>query len=292
MGLGHLMRCRALAEALIATGHRCDFIVAGLESALSQPFEAAGITIHRIELEHDRDAASTLSLANSLHADGLIVDGYHFTDPWRLALRRAGKPILAFADGPLRPLHADLLIDAASPRSDRPTELFGPDYVLLRRELAAAAKRPPLPIAERCSILVTFGGSDPAALTVPTVTALHRLLPETPLTVVVGSATPRAATVASDLSMLGPWIDVRVAPPHMGDLMRTAGLAISAAGGTVGELAAIGVPPVLAIVADNQVAGAAACAAAGWCTPIDARQDEEAPVKLAAARRRALASAG
>lgn len=77
-----------------------------------------------------------------------------------------------------------------------------------------------------------------------------------------------------------------IAPPAMGVLMRQSGLAVSAAGGTVGELAALGVPAVIAVVADNQVAGAAACGADGWCEAIDARGNPAAAVLLAEAATR------
>lgn len=283
MGLGHIMRCRALAEALIAAGHLCVFACAGLEPSLAEVLREAGISVETIDIEKDHDAAITLGLAAKLGADGLVVDGYHFSAPWRAALRRVGVPILAFADGPFRPDHADLLIDAASPPSPDPNYLFGPDYVLLRRELVEAARLPPLPMEQRQTILVTFGGSDPAGLTHPTVTALHRLLPEVTLRVVIGGAVADGQRVAAAALALGPKIEVRIAPSRMGHLMREAGLAVSAAGGTVGELAALAVPLVLAVVADNQVTGAAVCEAAGWCKPIDARERADAAEMLAAA---------
>ena len=283
MGLGHVMRCRALAEALIAAGDNCVFVCAGLEPSLAAALRDTGIAVEAIDIESDHEAAVTLDLATKLRANGLIVDGYHFSAPWRAALRRAGVPVLAFADGPFRPDHADLLIDAASPTSPDPNHLFGPDYVLLRRELVEAARLPPLPMEQRQTILVTFGGSDPAGLTLPTVTALHRLLPEVTLRVVIGGAAADGQRVAAAALALGPKIEVRIAPSRMGHLMREAGLAVSAAGGTVGELAALAVPLVLAVVADNQVTGAAACEAAGWCKPIDARGGTDAAELLAVA---------
>lgn len=281
MGLGHLMRCRALAEALIASGHRCAFLVASPDPEIIAPLTAVGIDIRPVDPDHDRDASETLARCATLGAAALVIDGYHFGDAWRRGVRALGKPILAFADGPLRPDHADLLIDAASPSSADPEELFGPDYVLLRRELVEAARLPPLPIAQRPAILITFGGSDPMALTQRTTTELCAVLPDAALTVVIGPAVEHGPAVADGLRALGPRVTVLMAPPTMGTLMRRAGLAVTAAGGTVGELAALGVPAVLAIIAENQIAGAQACVADGWCLAIDARADSDAPRKLA-----------
>jgi UDP-2,4-diacetamido-2,4,6-trideoxy-beta-L-altropyranose hydrolase len=53
--------------------------------------------------------------------------------------------------------------------------------------------------------------------------------------------------------------------------MRRAGLAVSAAGTTATELAALGVPSLISVVADNQVEGARGAAAKGWCHVLDAR---------------------
>lgn len=280
MGLGHLMRCRALAEALITAGHRCTFLVASPERAIMAPFEQAGIRILPIDAAGDHDATETLQECTSLGAAGLVVDGYHFTEDWRRRARALAKPILAFADGPFRPGYADLLLDAASPASIDPSELFGPDYVLLRRELVESARLPLLPIEQRPTILITFGGSDPLALTHRVTISLFALLPDTQLAVVIGPATEGGNAVAESLRALGRRITIHRAPPAMGELMRHAGLAVSAAGGTVGELAALGVPAVLAVVADNQVAGAQACVAAGWCSGVDARTDPAASDRL------------
>lgn len=283
MGLGHLMRCRALAEALIVAGHRCAFLVASPEPAVIAPLERAGIRILPIDLARDHDATETLQYCTSLGAAALVVDGYHFLEDWRRCARAMAKPILTFADGPFRPGYADLLLDAASPPSIDPSELFGPDYVLLRRELVESARLPLLPIEQRPTILITFGGSDPLALTHRVTISLFALLPDTQLAVVIGPATRSGEAVANSLRALGRRITVHRAPSAMGELMRLAGLAVSAAGGTVGELAALGVPAVLAIVADNQLAGAQACVAAGWCSGVDARTDPGASNRLALA---------
>jgi spore coat polysaccharide biosynthesis predicted glycosyltransferase SpsG len=73
--------------------------------------------------------------------------------------------------------------------------------------------------------------------------------------------------------------------------MRRAGLAVSAAGGTTGELAAFGVPSLIVTVAENQEAGARQAAAAGWCRALDGRLSG-APAQIAAAARALWADLG
>ncbi len=280
MGLGHLMRCRALAEALIGGGYSCVFFVASPRRDVTDPLEAAGIEILAVDPEGDRYAFETLAGFSKLGAAALVIDGYHFDETWRLKARSVGRPILTFADGLFRPAHADLVIDAASPASPVQGNLFGPEYVLLRRELVEVARLPLLPIEDRPVVLVTFGGSDPMKLTYRTALGLIAALPDTPLVVVIGPAIAGAGDIISKLRALGDRVRVEIAPPMMGPLMREAGLAVSAAGSTAGELAALGVPTILTIIADNQVAGAQACANDGWCAVVDARGNPTAVDEL------------
>jgi UDP-2,4-diacetamido-2,4,6-trideoxy-beta-L-altropyranose hydrolase len=277
MGTGHVMRCLALAEALQAGGHHCHFAVSALTPSLERRLARASMAVDHIVPSFDETSASTRALAIAIKASAVIVDGYHFGEAWRRSLRELSRPILGFADRPdSPPLYADLVVDAArDPRLvaglDPSVEwLLGADYVLLRRELVEAARLPLLDIAERRSILVTFGGTDPAALTLPVAMALAESLPaETPLDIVIGAGVPDGEIVAASL---GSRFRVHRDPPAMGGLMRHAGLAVSAAGGTIGELAALGVPSVVVIIADNQVEGAGAAVSAGWCAAIDARR--------------------
>ncbi|WP_282183320.1 glycosyltransferase, partial [Azospirillum brasilense] len=68
--------------------------------------------------------------------------------------------------------------------------------------------------------------------------------------------------------------------PRMGRLMAQAGLAVSAAGTTTGELAAIGTPAVLVTIAGNQLEAARQSEALGWCALV-AGQTEGAPERIA-----------
>jgi len=63
---------------------------------------------------------------------------------------------------------------------------------------------------------------------------------------------------------------------RMGQLMAEAGLAVSAAGTTTAELAAIGAPAVLVTIADNQDEAARQSEALGWCALVDGRAPDAA----------------
>jgi spore coat polysaccharide biosynthesis predicted glycosyltransferase SpsG len=200
---------------------------------------------------------------------------------WRQALygdsrERDARPkwgILAFDDAGTAPSAvADWVLNPVAPaRPDLPGCLFGPLHVPLRREIrrAAAAVQP---VTARPAILVTFGGSDPAGLSLPVAAALIKGLEgAVPIDVVLGGAVAGADAVAAGLQALGDRVFVHRDVRDMGALMLRAGLAVSAGGGTIGELAALAVPSVIATIADNQLASAASSADSGWCVVLDGR---------------------
>jgi UDP-2,4-diacetamido-2,4,6-trideoxy-beta-L-altropyranose hydrolase len=291
MGTGHAMRCLALAEALSERGHECHFLLADGIPAIDRRLAAAGVALARLTAPAaDGDAIATCRHAAAIDARAVIVDGYHFSASWYRGLRRAARPVLAFYDGiGTAPVEAEIVV---SPGLDTPPAgetarwLCGPAYILLRRELRRALAAPLLAGEQRRSLLVGFGGSDPAGLTIPVVEALAEPLPAgARLEVVIGGGVRDNGQVAARLSRLGAGIAVHLDPRDLGGLMREARLAVSAAGTTAGELAAFGVPAVIVVVADNQLPGARQAAAKGWCRILDARSSGAAAAIAAAARR-------
>jgi UDP-2,4-diacetamido-2,4,6-trideoxy-beta-L-altropyranose hydrolase len=277
MGTGHVMRCLTLAEALRDHGIEAAFACAALTPSIERRLAAEGVAVRPVDVPVE----ATLSAARELGANALVVDGYQFDPAWRRELRRAGVPILAFQDmDDGLALHADLVLNAAADPADArwrraaPEAQFlaGPRYVMLRRELRRAMAASREPIGRRSSVLVTFGGADPAGLTLPATAALDALLPpEVAIDVVIGGSVPDGAELAARVGSLSGRVTGHLDPLEMGPLINRAGLAVSAAGGTIGELAALGVPALIVVVAENQVAGAAASVAGGWCEAFDGR---------------------
>jgi UDP-2,4-diacetamido-2,4,6-trideoxy-beta-L-altropyranose hydrolase len=293
MGTGHVMRCLALAEGLHDLGHGCHFLLAESTAALDERLAREGVVIERIDGAADagRAGEATCGYAAAIAAAAIIVDGYQFDAAWRRRVHGLGRPVLSFFDHrPEAAVGADIVLNAAAEPGDEryralapaATWLLGSAYALLRRDLREALVKPPLSLADRGSILVTFGGSDPLRLTLPTIRALVAAGVETTLDVVLGGSVENASELAGQLSILSRGVRVHRDPPAMGLLMRGAGLAVSAAGGTVGELAAFGVPSLIVTVAENQEAGARRAAEAGWCRVLDGRRSD-APGQIAAA---------
>lgn len=281
IGTGHIMRCLAVAEAVADAGGQVAFAAALATDAIVRRLDAAGFPF--TTLAGPPGSAADLEATRSWIArhdvDAVLLDGYHFDGAYRAGVRAAGRPVAVFDDLGGDPdagggLHADLVINPAPEAADLPYArlapgaglLLGPAYAPVRREIREAARGAPVAIASRPAVLLTFGGSDPRGLTLPCLNALAGALPASvPILAVIGGSHPDAAEVARRARQLGGRVEVHVDTPRMGALMARSGLAVSAAGGTVAELAALGVPSLLIAVVDNQVPAVRSLAAAGLC---------------------------
>ncbi len=300
------MRCLAMAEALAARGIAPVFASVALTTALRDRIGRSGAVDRLLEAPprvaadgpgSRADAAWTADLVQELDAPLLLIDGLDFGPAYFDRVAKAGARLAAFDDlarGPRLPVH---LVINPSPAAD-PTRyadlapaarhLLGPRYLPLRTEFVTAAATGVVPLAARRRVLLSFGGSDVLGLTLPVLERLVTALPAAVgIDVVVGGSHPGKAEIAAQARVWHPRVVVHVDTDRIAALMTTAGLAVSAAGGTAGELAAMQVPTILVVTADNQRPGAWAARQAGLADGIDAEAGEGGPAEIAglAARR-------
>ena len=300
MGGGHVVRCLALAEALRALGARCLFLSAAGSAESVPALAAAGHEL--IALDPDEDALARLA-AHAGSVDWLVVDHYGLDRRFESAARRIATRVMAIDDLADRPHDCDLLLDPTpGRRADAYGGLLGadvlvlagPDFALLRPAFAARrrdalARRRARNPARR--LLVACGSSDPADLTSKALEAVAAL--DLAPTVVLGAAAPHLAAVRARAA------DLRVEPDDMADLMAEADLAIGAGGSSALERCCLGLPSLIAVIADNQAETAAALAARGAALdlgpvgPLGAEDIGEATARLArdGDARRAMATA-
>src|SRR5271155_25095 len=91
MGIGHVMRCLAIAEALNDRGHHCHFASSDLTAAAEQRLDREGIVRHRLD-----PVAPFEPLIAAVDPAALIIDGYQFPSAWRGRIRALGRPVLSF----------------------------------------------------------------------------------------------------------------------------------------------------------------------------------------------------
>ncbi|MCG5217250.1 hypothetical protein [Streptosporangium sp. KLBMP 9127] len=242
-GVGHLVRCVALAEELLARDDEVVFLgdLGGL------PWAAAQLERRGFPLIPARQAPETLSAqASGLDLGAIVLDSYALPAETGTALRRAGIPVLAIVDGDIRGQSADLYLDQNLGAEERHTGLpvlAGARYVLLRDEVRRLSATPS---SGRPNVLCFFGGTDATGVIPRWVGAL------------VATAVPFSATVISPSGLVPPpGLPISVLPPtdDLPRLMATADLVVTAAGTSIWELLYLGVPTALTWVAGNQRAG-------------------------------------
>ncbi|MEW6501184.1 MAG: UDP-2,4-diacetamido-2,4,6-trideoxy-beta-L-altropyranose hydrolase [Thermodesulfobacteriota bacterium] len=275
MGTGHVMRCLALAREWQRLGGEVLFLSRIDVPALRERIVAEGFRlVSPDDLASENGEAS--SVAAWLAAQGgkgwLALDGYHFGTDYQRRLRASGQRVLVIDDDALLPEYCcDLLLnqnlharELAYPDAAAATLLLGPRYALLRREFRGGhGEKEPQPAVAR-KILLTMGGSDPANATPAILAALAESgMDGLEVVALAGPANPHREHLAALAATLPFRCEVREAAAEMAPLMRWADAAIAAAGTTSYELAAMGLPFLAVVVADNQRRNAAGLAAHG-----------------------------
>lgn len=273
IGAGHVMRCLTLADALKDAGAACTFTSRDMPPALAALLAEKG---HALAPLPSDDHTACLAILTEQKPDWLVVDHYGLDAHFERAMRPAVGHIMVIDDLADRPHDCDLLLDQNLGRSaedyrglvpDACRLLIGPTHALLRPDFAASRdaslKRRDAGTVHH--ILISMGGFDNDNVTGAVLAALTSspLPADTRLSVVMGRDAPWIDAVRSLAATL-PWpTDILVGVRDMAALMASADLAIGAAGGSAWERAALGLPAILAILADNQRPGAKALAEAG-----------------------------
>jgi len=262
-GTGHVMRCLALAQAWQARAAAAVFISRCDSAALRERILSTGAELISLAPGDsvEADTENTLVQLSRREAAWLALDGYDFNLAQQQTLRDAGHPLLVIDDiAHLDRYCADILLNqnlgaaALSYRCDpQTTRLFGPAYALLRPEFAHRRRgfRDVPEVARK--ILVTLGGSDLNNFTARVIDALAQLdTPGMEVRVVVGPANQHWAVLRNAVEASDSPVQLYIDVSDMAELMAWADLAVSAAGTTCWELACLGLPALIVIMAENQ----------------------------------------
>lgn len=284
IGTGHAMRCLALLEAARDAGHSGLVASAEMTDPVANRFSAEDTQVYRLRASRgsSSDARETLALADRQDVDLIVADPFSDMSPGWFAGLAGELPVALFTDvGPVEeaalPAKVRVLINPARRDAGEAGRicLYGPDYLLLRRSFRSMLA--PSPLDGRTRLLVTFGGTDPAELTAPVVRGLKAAGEAMPgLDVVIGGGVAQARRVAQACE--GPGVAIHHDLDSLAPLMARAGLAVTAGGSTVGELAAVGVPAVVVAVAENQRAGVKAAFRDGWTVACDVADHKPAEI--------------
>ncbi len=264
IGLGHFMRCFALAQAWKDRGGRVTFLTAATDKKLTELLQKEDMAIINIgtQIGSLDDARDTSKLAKEVGAVCIVVDGYQFNGQYQNYLKAKGSNLL-WLDDFRNDQHysADLVLNqnlyahARDYSNCKPNTklLLGAPYVLLRRQFEKWRSRQVVIADIARKILVTMGGGDPQNVTVKILDTLEYLVDfGLEIKIIVGAANPHKKDIQMKMEKSALNIHMLEAVTDMPQLMDWADLAISAGGSTNLEFGFMGLPNCMVILAENQ----------------------------------------
>lgn len=260
IGTGHVMRCLSVAQALRDRGTPCRLVAADQEP---RPLaERAGFALEALGTDW-RDLPGELpalfALLDADPAPVVLVDSYQITGAYLRALKSRAR-VACLDDLDLVDAPVDLLVNynvyagelGYRERLPGARLLLGCDYAPLRPQFACP---PPFVVRPAAwDVLLTTGGTDPRGAAVALLEACGN--PRLRFHVVAGRYSPHRQRLRRLEKEAGGHIRVHEDVSDMAALMARCDLAVSAAGSTLYELCACGVPTVCYVLADNQLPGA------------------------------------
>jgi len=269
IGIGHVMRCLTIADALKEIGENVVFFAAdpGCEEVITaRGFQCCVLKTSFDDMESELELLQTVM--EKTKVDRLLIDSYYVTEEYLNRLRECVATIY-LDDVDSFPYPVDLLVNynvfakaldypygveytenakrSSVVKEDITQVLAGPKYAPVRKEFAECRTEVKEEVSE---ILITLGGSDAHNLSYKISKALLKAT-DACLNVVCGPFNLHKQALY-ELSANESRMTVCENVKDMWNLMRKCDLAVSAAGSTMCELAAAGVPAVTFSFVENQ----------------------------------------
>ncbi|MDO8468828.1 MAG: UDP-2,4-diacetamido-2,4,6-trideoxy-beta-L-altropyranose hydrolase [Candidatus Peribacter sp.] len=289
IGLGHVMRCLALAQVAQESGHSSVFIMAPGGEKIAERLRAEQCMVLPLvsKMGSKEDAVETTRLAREQAANWIIADGYQFDTGYQQTVRKENIPLLFIDDyGHAGQYDADIILnqnfyaDEMKYRNaaEHGQQLLGPMYALLRREFVLWQVRKRTIAKTATRILVSMGGADTRNDTGRVLKCLESMDRGTwEITVVSGAANPHLKLLEQAARESRHAMTLLANVSNMAALMAEADVGITAGGSTCYELLYMGLPGIVLITADNQERNVLALGRtdavvnAGWNTKTDDR---------------------
>jgi UDP-2,4-diacetamido-2,4,6-trideoxy-beta-L-altropyranose hydrolase len=279
-GMGHLLRCLALAQEVVSQQGSVLFC---LDEVASKLAKSRSDWVGEIITVDDTFCATNFehrSFSSEQLIDWVVVDAYHVQISFFRACKATQSKLLLFDDLHYQQaLHwADVVVNVAVESVDDVPQYravkhitrfaVGSEYVLLRKEFTHIS---PKPFATRRYLTLCFGGSDPDNLTCEILKSLFiryaNVAFSLPIQVVTGPGYQYLNELETVLTLFRGKVEIvhRHNVQTMAEIWNDTRLAISAGGGAQFELKACRTPSILVVVAENQRQASLASQREGWC---------------------------
>lgn len=261
------MRCLSLADALREYNEEVVFVTA--EPYLRELIQTRGYLCEVLGTAYDRmdeELPVYIPLLNRERPKLVILDSYFVTLEYMKAIKSITK-LLYIDDLNAFDYPADIVVNynIYGPELSYPQNkiyFLGPQYAFLRKEFQGLERRI---VKERVeNVLISTGGSDQYHVALRCARYLQEHPPDKDVTFhLVLGAMNQDVEELNQIAVEVPFIKLHRQVKDMCFLMLQCDVAVSAAGTTLYELCACGLPTVTYILADNQIQGAQAFQKAG-----------------------------
>lgn len=257
-GMGHLMRCSAIADGFLEAGDEVTFYseygTSGINWLRERGYQALELPESK---SLETEAEQLISLLQEAKVDVLFLDSYWLSDSYIRQMNRSKAFVAALDDEHLYHYECDAVINGNLNAEDYSYDdcavrlhLLGGRYNILRKEFSVIEPAPLRSPARR--VLVTMGGTDCNNYT-PTVLKGLETFENLEISVVYGPLMTNRAEIEEVAAHCKSAVSIYASPPSMAELMYKSDLAISAGGGTVRELFTMGLVSLFVLQAKNQL---------------------------------------
>lgn len=258
IGVGHIMRCLSIARAFVEKGkevvfvtadHRADGLVDGFRTEC----------LETLWTDMDAEIDKMINVIQRNNPELVLVDSYYVTRKYFSILSDLTR--VAYIDDLNKSQwNVDCLInynifgtafDYSSYAGAGKKLLLGPCYAPLRDEFVGIKKH--FTKNAITDVLVSAGGADPEGITERIIESICPNWPDVRFHFIVGLLNPRIQGIKK---LESGNVVLHINERHMAELMQKCDIAIAAAGSTLYELCACGIPTITYTLADNQLIAA------------------------------------
>jgi UDP-2,4-diacetamido-2,4,6-trideoxy-beta-L-altropyranose hydrolase len=292
IGIGHVMRCLTLADALKEINAQIEFICFNHKGNLIDFIQSKGFKVHLIDSSNtnlknydyennksnneisytswlgqsqEHDATLCKKIVQNIMPDWIIIDHYAIDNIWHKKMRDVSKNLMVIDDLADRSYDCDILLDQTHGRNHQSYQNLIPDYCKMLLGSKYSILRPEFARLREFSLkrrknfqlkklLITLGGSDVNNITGRVLESLKNceLREDTDITVVMGSSAIHTDTVKKKALDLPFNVEVKSDIKNMAELMANSDFAIGASGSTTWERSCLGLPTIQIELAKNQ----------------------------------------
>ncbi|MCF2503355.1 UDP-2,4-diacetamido-2,4,6-trideoxy-beta-L-altropyranose hydrolase [Dyadobacter sp. CY107] len=251
IGLGHLVRCIALAK-MLDNSFDIHFACKQIPDSIISEIRDASFVF--LPIETDNELLSVLS-----PEDLIVIDSYELDSDYQKAIKEIGCQLVCIDDLHEKPTFADLILNhtpCVSPHEydAQPYTQFalGPSYALIRPPFLELARKN-RPQAGNGSVLICFGGSDSRNLTKVALNVVSTFSQFKKIYIVTGAAYGHQESLAEIVSQqANVGHDHNISAEEMAQRMSESNLCIVPASGILTEALTSGAKIISGMYVDNQ----------------------------------------